>query len=224
MLKSLVKKSLAVLGISAVISMNLFGYNGEPKNYEIQGIKNLSTYKDFSKNKNFRRLNGITKFYIISFLKNLNLRQQRNILWAWKVGKQYDLSYSLAAIAWKESLGGMVDINLFDKPYGSCGMFHNNLVTVINDMSKEDNFIINKFNLNKLCAKLQHNKTYSLVEAVKVLQYFRHKYKNNWLKVWAGYNGGNRHPNKSYAKDIYYRTQAIKYIIEEYYENDLNFI
>ena len=224
MLKKTLKNGL--LGIAAIISMNVsaIAYTGQPKSFEIKVIKKTEEYKNFSDQEEFKKLNIISKYYVISFLKDLTLKQQQTILWAFETGKQFDLSYSLAAIAWKESLGGLVDINLFDKPYGSCGVFHNNLKTVIGDMTPEDHFILNKFNLNKLCSKLQHNRDYSLMEAVKVLRCFQKKYKNNWMKIWAAYNGGNAHPNKNYAKDIYFRIQALKYIITIYYENNIQYI
>jgi hypothetical protein len=172
------------------------------------------TFKEYKNIPSFKRLPLKSKYYVVQFMEDLFLNQQQNIFWAYEVGKNYGYGYTLAAIAWKESLGGAVDINLFDKPWGSCGIFHNNLKTVVEFIRQSgQKFIVNKFNLNKLCAELQHNPEYSLIEAVKVLNDAKKRYKNNWLAIWAHYNGGWRKPNYKYAKDIYYRIQALNFII-----------
>ncbi len=173
------------------------------------------TFKEYHTEKDFKYLPLKSKFYVVSYLEDLSLRQQNIIFWAYKTGKLYGYGYTLAAISWKESLGGMVPINLFDRPWGSCGIFHNNLKTVVEFMKRDKKFfIINHFNLNKLCAKLQKNPRYSLIESVKVLNDAKRLYKNNWLKIWAHYNGGFVHPNYNYAKDIYYRIKALKFIFQ----------
>jgi len=173
------------------------------------------TYHEYHYENSFRKLPLKSKFYVVQFLEDLSLSQQETIIWAYKTGKLYNYGYTLAAIAWKESLGGLVKINLFDKPYGSCGIFHNNLKTVIGFMKREHKtFIINKFNLNKLCSELQDQPEYSLYEAVKVLNDARQKFKNNWFDIWAYYNGG-KNPNYKYAKDIYYRIKALNFIFKK---------
>jgi len=149
------------------------------------------TYSEYKNEISFKKLPLKSKFYAVQFLEDLSLDQQETIIWAYKTGKLYGYGYTLAAIAWKESLGGLVKINLFDKPYGSCGIFHNNLKTVIDFMKREHKtFIVNKFNLNKLCTELQDRPEYSLIEAIKVLADAKRRYKNNWIKIWAHYNGG----------------------------------
>ena len=186
----------------------------EAKNKIYLKVIRSETYKEYKNYSEFKKLPLMSKFYVVQFIEDFSLNQQETIFWAYETGKLYDYGYTLAAIAWKESLGGAVDINLFDRPWGSCGIFHNNLKTVV-EFIKQDRkkFIINKFNLNRLCSKLQHDPEYSLIEAIKVLNDAKKKYGKNWIKIWAHYNGGWKNPNYDYAKDIYYRIQAFKFIL-----------
>ncbi len=195
-----------------LILSNVFAYNHK---WLMKQVITSDSYTEYKTNRTYHNLPLVSKFYIKEFLEDLSLNQQQTLIWAYKLGKQFGYEYSLSAIAWKESLAGKVDINLFDKPYGSCGIFHNNLKTVVNFMrANHEVFIINRFNLNKLCAELQHDPEYSMIEAVRVLRDAQRKYKNNWMKIWAHYNGGWAHPNKKYAKDIYYRIKALRFIFK----------
>jgi len=178
-------------------------------------VINSDSYSKYKSDERYHNLPLKSKFYVDEFLEVLNLNQQDTIIWAYKTGRLYGYGYTLSAISWKESMGGYIPINLFDKPWGSCGIFHNNLKTVVNFEKLEGKtFIVNHFNLNKLCASLQNDPEYSLMEAIKVLDDAKRRYKNDWMKIWAHYNGGFSHPNFNYAKDIYYRIQALKFIFE----------
>jgi len=145
---------------------------------------------------------------------------QEGIIWAYQQGSKQDLGLTLAAIAWQESHGGLIPLNLFDKPWGSCGMFHNYLKTVVHQKRLDgEPFVITKYNLNKLCIELIENPDYSLSEAVKVIMVYKRKYHDNWMKIWAAYNGGSR-PNYKYAKSIYWKVKAFKIIYHYYVVNN----
>jgi len=152
---------------------------------------------------------------------HLPLEAQKNIFWAYTKGKKYDLSYSLAAIIWQESVGGLYPINLFDKPYGSCGRFHNNIKTVIQDHPEwgfYKNKKLTKYQINKICSKLILNPDFSLQSAVKILNFYRHKYHGNWKRIWASYNGGNNirynTAAQNYSYKIYIKVQALSRIVD----------
>jgi len=163
-----------------------------------------------SYDKSFYKLPKKSQMYVKEFNEELSISQQQTIYWAYKTGELYDLKWTLSAIAWKESFGGLVKVNLFDGKYGSCGIFMNNLETVLTT----SNIKITKWNLNKICTQLVDNPEYSLIEATKVIRHYQKYCHNNWLCIWAHYNGGYAHPNYKYAKDIWYRIQAIKYLFK----------
>ena len=122
----------------------------------------------------------------------------------YEFGKPYDLGYSLAAIAWKESNVGKFMINLQDP---SCGFFHNNINTVMSRRGITDT----PFNRNVLCQKLINDVPYSASEAVAELAYWRTVHKTNYTKIWASYNAGWSYTNGlNYSQDIKNRIKVLK--------------
>ncbi len=181
-----------------------------PRYNEVKDLLNTDpvAHELMSEYPRFSKLHFMVKYYTIEYIK-MSPSQIETLHWSFNTGKLYDLEYSLTAIAWKESNAGQIPINLYDGNWGSCGIFHNNLRTVIKNENPS------KYYRNKICAELIKNPEYSLVEAIKVLRHFQNVYKNNWTKIWAGYNGGYSQSKsaKFYARDIYYRTQALKFLV-----------
>ena len=109
----------------------------------------------------------------------------------------------MMAIAWKESLGGLYTVNLQDP---SCGIFHNNINTVL---KRHPEIRDTGFNRNVLCSKLQEDIRFALEETKKELDFWKKYHKSNWNKVWSSYNGGFR-GNPEYSDDIKNKIKAFK--------------
>ena len=175
----------------------------------------ILNFSNIKKSFEYKKANYLVKKEINNFL-DLSNRQIETLFWVYKKAFSYDLSYTLTAIAWQESLGGYVPINLFDKPWGSCGLFHANLKSVI-DRHPELKLgrYPSKFQLNKLCAELIHNKNFAFQEAVQEIFYWKKIFKGNWLKIWAAYNAGWnwKTAGMSYAKKIAIKIKALKIIV-----------
>jgi len=123
---------------------------------------------------------------------------------AFQIGKQKDMSYSLAAIAWKESSAGKYMINLQDP---SAGVFH---ITMINALAylKWEN---TNFNRNRAAQLLVEDFQLSAEFAMINLQFWKDHYGNNWHKIWASYNSGYNWSNGvEYSNDVASKIQKIK--------------
>jgi hypothetical protein len=123
---------------------------------------------------------------------------------SFQVGKQKDMSYSLAAIAWKESSAGKYMINLQDP---SAGAFH---VTMMNALAylKWDN---TNFNRNRAAQLLIEDFKLSAEFAMINLQFWKDLHGDNWFRIWQSYNAGHNYSNGTdYANDIVTKIQKIK--------------
>ena len=109
-------------------------------------------------------------------------------------GQKHGLSYSLMAIAIKESSLGKYLVNVDTKDYG---LYQAHLKTVIDRENVKDN----SWNRNKFATK----------NAIDELVYWQKIHKNDWSKVWSSYNGGWKYNSKA-AKDY---SQDIASIIRE---------
>ena len=127
----------------------------------------------------------------------------------WEAGKPYDLSLTLLAIASVESRFGKVKVNLKDP---SCGvtMIH------ITYFLKRNNLPINSFTKNRACQDLMDNDDLAIAEAVAILQYWKSKLcsrwgcsADQWLQVWARYNGKGERA-EAYAKKVKAEVQRLK--------------
>jgi hypothetical protein len=67
-------------------------------------------------------------------LKHLTHHQKEVLKQVWYKAKPYDLSYTMSAIAFKESSLGVVLFNRKDGEIGSYGVFHNLVVLFTTDM------------------------------------------------------------------------------------------
>lgn len=113
-------------------------------------------------------------------------------------GKKYGLSYSLMAIAIKESELGKYMINVDSKDFG---MYQANIKTVISRNNVKDT----SWNRNVLATKLISDFEFATKTAVSELTYWQKIHKNDWKKVWSSYNGGwqyNSQKAKLYSQDI----------------------
>ena len=113
-------------------------------------------------------------------------------------GQEHGLSYSLMAIAIKESSLGKYLVNVDTKDYG---LYQAHLKTVIDRENVKDN----SWNRNKFAMKLISDFKFATKNAIDELVYWQKIHKNDWSKVWSSYNGGWRYNSdaaKQYSKDI----------------------
>lgn len=123
---------------------------------------------------------------------------------SFEAGAVKDMSYSLAAIAWKESSAGRYLMNLQDP---SAGVF---MVTVDNAMG----YIKWKdtpFNRNRMAQKLVEDFELSAEFAMINLQFWVDQYGNDWRTIWRRYNGGYSDSARAikYSQDIAAKIQVI---------------
>ena len=143
----------------------------------------------------------------IKELNNLSQQQFNIMLWVYKQGKQYNLEYTLMAIAWEESKFGKFKINLSDP---SCGIFHNLLGSVANRLNLKPN----SWNQSRICERLVEDNTFALNQAILELKlwdnYWKIRgYKNTWRKMVSSYNGGTR-GNKQNLQRIIERIKILR--------------
>ena len=113
-------------------------------------------------------------------------------------GQKHGLSYSLMAIAIKESSLGKYLVNVDTKDYG---LYQANIKTVISRENAPDT----SWNRNVLAMKLISDFQFATKNAIEELSYWQKVHNNNWSKVWSSYNGGWRYNSdaaKQYSKDI----------------------
>ena len=113
-------------------------------------------------------------------------------------GKENGLSYSLMAIAIKESGLGKYLVNVDTKDYG---LYQANIKTVINRENAPDT----SWNRNVFAMKLISDFQFATKNAIDELTYWQKVHNNDWTKVWSSYNGGWRYNSdaaRQYSKDI----------------------
>lgn len=113
-------------------------------------------------------------------------------------GKENGLSYSLMAIAIKESGLGKYLVNVDTKDYG---LYQANIKTVINRENAPDT----SWNRNVFAMKLISDFQFATKNAIEELSYWQKVHNNNWSKVWSSYNGGWKYNSKAardYSQDI----------------------
>jgi hypothetical protein len=115
-----------------------------------------------------------------------------------KQGKKHGLSYSLMAIAIKESSIGKYLINVDSKDYG---LYQANIKTVLSRQKAKNT----SWNRNKYAMRLISDFQFATKNAIEELVYWKKIHKNDWKKVWSSYNGGwkyNSKRAKNYSRDI----------------------
>lgn len=136
--------------------------------------------------------------------EGLSERQIGVIHKAFTVGKAKNMSYSLAAIVWKESSAGRYMINLQDP---SAGAFHITINNALVYLKWKDT----NFNRNRAAQMLIQDFQLSAEFAMINLTFWKDLHKDNWFRIWASYNAGYRWQNgESYATDISRKVQKIK--------------
>lgn len=121
------------------------------------------------------------------------------VSFSYNYGSKYDLGYTLAAIALKESNGGRVNINISD-PSG--GYYHVTLDKVLRYYRWKNT----PYNLNRAMQELVNKPNLAAELAVNELLSWRQRTSYNWMATWASYHAGSRGNTttrgKDYAADI----------------------
>lgn len=127
--------------------------------------------------------------------------EQREVLQqSYDFGKPYDMGWSLAAIAWKESSAGLKLANFSDPSFG---VYHILLKTA----AAHEGVDINsdpKSGIN-IATRLLWDNSYAADHAITVLNYWLGRHNGDWSKAWASYNGGNNwegNAPQEYSADI----------------------
>lgn len=140
--------------------------------------------------------------------RELSTKQMEVLYEAFQLGKPHDLSYSLAAIAWKESSAGKWLVNAQEASYGP---FQILLKTAI-ARTKREGQNMSPFEQNMLATKLLDIK-FSSSYAIQELEYWQGVHGGNWRAVYASYNGGWSYKKplpQAYAQDIIEKMQKLK--------------
>lgn len=141
---------------------------------------------------------------LLTVLGKLTPLQKIVVVKAYQDGSRYDLGYTLAAIAWEESVLGKYKINLQDgRRYrfnGSYGVYHNLLKTVC-----DRKHIRTYHGANKVAQKLTSDINYASNEAITELLFWN-KYwgdkgvKRKWSHIIASYNAGYKSINSTLGR------------------------
>ena len=145
----------------------------------------------------------ITLFITNIFASNFNAKQltkdEIEMLKEIKAqGKKHGLSYTLMAIAIKESSLGKYLVNVDSRDFG---LYQANIKTVI----KRHNVKDTSWNRNKYAMRLISDFKFATKNAIDELMYWKKIHNNDWKKVWSSYNGGWKYNSKrarQYSQEI----------------------
>lgn len=140
-------------------------------------------------------------FNIFAFaidLKTLSTEQIETLKEIKKEGEATGLSYTLMAIAIKESRLGEYMVNLDTKDFG---LYQANIRTVLSRQNIKDT----TWNRNVFASKLVSDFKFATQNAIEELAFWKRVHKNDWNKVWGSYNAGYKYNSKEakeYSKHI----------------------
>ncbi len=126
-------------------------------------------------------------------IKNLTPEEITTLKEIKEHGKEHGLSYSLMAIAIKESSLGKYLVNVDTKDYG---IYQANIKTVISRENAKDT----SWNRNVLAMKLISDFQFATKNAIDELSYWQKVHNNDWTKVWSSYNAGWRYDSNEAKK------------------------
>lgn len=134
---------------------------------------------------------------------DLSETQRETLVQAYEYGEPYGYGYSLAAIAWKESMAGVYKINYSDPSFG---VFHNLLTTVARREGVTSGFV-----KNQLAQRLVDDFEYSASHAIAELNTWRRYHKGDIYLTWASYNAGTYYKaGIGYADNIKSKVQTLQ--------------
>jgi len=108
---------------------------------------------------------------------------------------KYDMGYTCVAIGWQESHLGLYMVNDRTKDYGLMGI---NIYTYFQNHHLKNDYWYKQ----RIITKLIRNDDFNIEESINNLLGWRSMFNDNWIEIWAHYNGGNANPNYKYANRI----------------------
>jgi len=142
-------------------------------------------------------------------LKYLTKPQLEILHTTFKKAKSYDLQWTMTAMAWQESRFGKALIGRTTPDYG---VFQINLKTfkaryakILAEPKEDGTLIDDKDIINMLVSDYELNFVASLEE----IKFWQHVHGNNYMKIWASYNGGFK-GNPIYANAIKNKIRALR--------------
>ena len=132
--------------------------------------------------------------------------QQGILLHSFEVGRPHNLSYTLAAIAWKESSAGKYPLSITDPSAGVHGILIDNAI-IYSGLPDND------FNRNRIASRLVKDPTLSADYAAINIRFWQRVFgEDNWMRVWQGFNAGysNNSQGRKYASSIKRKIATIK--------------
>jgi hypothetical protein len=144
---------------------------------------------------------------------SLTIQERSNLVKTFVRGIPYDLSYTLTAIALKESTAGRYYYNINNKYSIDVGIFQINSAEYLRRQALE----INRWNTSRALEELRDYET-NFSEAILTLMSCIKKANGDWKKAWGYYNQWGNGGNKEYSEDIYNIIQVLnKYFSIELY-------
>lgn len=148
---------------------------------------------------------------LLQELEGINEKQKEILINSLKYGKEYDLSLTLAAIAWQESGFGKRVKNSKDGKYGSFCTYQ----ILVQTAAKRNNLDI-KLVKDKLLNDFEFCKN----NAIEELLYWKNRWKGDYPKMIASYNAGYKSLNNpngmKYYRAIAYKVLALDKYIKKY--------
>jgi hypothetical protein len=123
---------------------------------------------------------------------------------AFVTGYEYDRGYTLAAIAWKESMigGHIIRVNTSDGLYGSWGVGNMQLTTAMLLTDLDNSWEARAV----LAPKMMNNDVFSLDLSMQYLLRYQHL---EWFQQIMKYNGAGEAAEK-YAEDVIERVHLLR--------------
>lgn len=152
---------------------------------------------------------GHSNLYIktMNNIKHLDYRQREVLLYLYEKCYDYDLANTCVAISYKESRLGNYMFNDVTGDYGLLGI---NLKTFMNENKIKAGYWKDR----EVASRLITDNDFNVNASIANLEFWKKQYKNNWLKIWASYNGGYN-PNYTYAKTILIYIKVFKCLFVE---------
>lgn len=145
--------------------------------------------------------------------KSFSNEEYKTMLQIMSYGIKDDLGYTLAAIAWKESMFGRWNLNLSDGKKGSFGPFH-----ILLEYSLKRNSVTTNWGESRLAEKHLYDLEFTTNEAISILKDFKSRENCNLRCAIASYNAGNnghtKQAGQNYANEIFARISYLKKIIK----------
>lgn len=186
-----------------ILVVSILGYSDTlvdvPKQSSITNLSNNTSVVNYSKlDKEF---------------KSFSNEEYKIMLQIMSYGIKDDLGYTLAAIAWKESMFGRWNLNLSDGKKGSFGPFH-----ILLEYSLKRNSVTTNWGESRLAEKHLYDLEFTTNEAISILKDFKSRENCNLRCAVASYNAGNKgyvkQSGQNYANEIFARISYLKKIIK----------